>query len=299
MLSINKIHITPEILNRIAEIDAFKGYWSGLEKHTTALQLLGDVADYGQNFSQLIEPLKNRAIDLDMLTKLHMVVQKSRTPSGLKVEHLPIIVQHGDKIIGTLDTTAPDEVEPLLDNLLLWLNKSLDDQNFHPLLIIAVFSAIFLQIGPFDEGNQKLVRLLITLMMLKTGYNYAPYINMETILVERSAAYYNALSKVQDAIEQGRMDFSPWINFFLDCAKEQKDQLEMRLNRGTKNLSDMPKLSIAVMKLFEKHERLQMKEIERLTRGVRSTLKLRLAELVDEGYLRRHGQARSTWYSKV
>jgi Fic family protein len=164
---------------------------------------------------------------------------------------------------------------------------------------MAVFSAIFLQIGPFEKGNQKLIRLLMTLMMLKAGYAYAPYINIEHILIERSAAYYNALHKVQESIEEGRMDFEPWILFVLDCLKAQKDELEFRLKRSTKDLSNMPKLSIKVMKLFYKHERLQMKEIERLTRGRRSTLKLRLGELVDDGYLKRHGQARSTWYSKI
>jgi DNA-binding IclR family transcriptional regulator len=44
---------------------------------------------------------------------------------------------------------------------------------------------------------------------------------------------------------------------------------------------------------------MSMKEIERLTRGKRSTLKLRLKELVEQGYLMRHGQARSTWYSRI
>lgn len=299
MLSINKLKITPEILKRISEIDAFKGYWSALEENTTALNLIGDVASFGQNFKTLIDPLKNKTIDTDMLIKLHMVVMRSKEPPFIKTGHMPIVIQQGEKIIGTLDTAAPEEVEALMDNLIVWLNRSLDDDRFHPLLVTALFSAIFLQIGPFEQGNQKLIRLLITLMMLKSGYNYAPYISFENILMERSQAYYNALDKVQKNIEEGVMDFEPWILFFLDCALEQIHQLQARLARGTKDLSGMPKLSIKVMKLFEANDRLQMKEIERLTRGRRSTLKLRLAELVDEGYLKRHGQARSTWYSRI
>lgn len=299
MLSINKLKITPEILKRLSEIDAFKGYWSALEQHTTALNLIGDVASFGQNFKAVMEPLRHKDIDTDMLIKLHMVVMRSKEPPFIKNEHMPIVIQQGEKIIGTLDTAAPEDVEALMDNLITWLDKSLKDDNFHPLLVIALFSSIFLQIGPFDKGNQKLIRLLITLMMLKAGYNYAPYISFENILLERAQAYYNALDKVQKNIEEGLMDFEPWILFFLDCALEQVHQLQARLVRGTKDLSGMPKLSIKVMKLFEANERLQMKEIERLTRGRRSTLKLRLGELVDEGYLKRHGQARSTWYSRI
>jgi Fic family protein len=299
MLSATKLKITPEILTRISEIDTFKGRWAALEEHTTALNLIGDVASFGQNFKEVMEPLKHKEINRDMLVKLHMLVQRSTEPQGYKAEHMPIIVQQGDKIIGTLDTASPDEVEPLMNNVLKWLAKSQEDENFHPLLIIALFSAIFMQIGPFEKGNQKLMRLLVTLMMLKAGYNYAPYISFEQILMERSQAYFNALDKVQGNIEEGIMDFNPWILFFLECAQEQIHQLEQRMNKGTKDISNMPKLSIKVLKLFEKNERLQMKEIERLTRGRRSTLKLRLGELVEEGYLKRHGQARSTWYSRI
>lgn len=299
MLSINKLKITPEILKRISDIDTFKGYWAALEKHTTSLNLIGDVASFGQNFKAVMEPLSHKDVDIDMLVKLHMVVMRSKEPPSFKTRHMPIIVQQGEKIIGTLDTAAPEEVEALMDNLIGWLGKAMADKQFHPLLVMAVFSSIFLQIGPFEKGNQKLVRLLITLMMLKGGYTYAPYINFENILTERSQAYYNALDKVQENIENGVMDFEPWILFFLDCAQEQIDQLEQRLSRGTKDLSGMPKLSLKVMKLFEENERLQMKEIERLTRGKRATLKLRLGELVDQGYLKRHGQARSTWYSRL
>lgn len=299
MLSANKLHITPSILKSIAEIDEFKGAWNALEKHTTALQLLGDVASFGQNFRKMMEPLREKQIDQDMLAKLHMVVSRQAAPENLKGKHMPLVVQQGDKMIGTLDTAAPDEVEALMGNLLGWLEKSEKDDEFHPLLVIALFSVLLLQIGPFEQGNQKLMRLMVTLLMLRAGYNYAPYISFEQILNERSAAYFNALKATQDNIEEGRMDFAPWIVFFLEALAAQKDQLEDKILRAGKDISGLPALSLKIMKLFEDKERLQMKEIERLTRGRRSTLKLRLAELVEQGYLKRHGQARSTWYARV
>ena len=299
MLSANKIHITPSVLKSIAEIDEFKGAWNALEKHTTALQLLGDVASFGQNFRKMMDPLREKQVDQDMLAKLHMVVSKAEAPESLKGKHMPIVVQHGENIIGTLETAAPEEVPSYMKNLLGWLQKAEQDSEFHPLLVIALFSVLLLQIGPFEQGNQKLMRLMVTLLMLRAGYNYAPYISFEQILAERSVAYFNALKATQDNIEEGRMDFAPWITFFLEALAAQKDQLEDNIARAGKDISGLPALSLKIMKLFEDKERLQMKEIERLTRGRRSTLKLRLAELVEQGYLKRHGQARSTWYAKV
>ena len=299
MLSANNVPITPSMLLSIAEIDEFKGAWNALENHTTALNMLGDVANFGQNFRKLIDPLREKQGDYDMLVKLHMVVSRQEAPAGFKGRHMPIIVQHGDKIIGSLDKAAPDEVAALIANVLEWLDQALHSDNFHPLLVIAIFSVLLLQIGPFDHGNQKLMRLMTILLMLKAGYDYAPYISFEQILSERSVAYFNALKTTQDNIEAGHMDFGPWIEFFLGALIAQKDELQDRMARSGKDVARLPALSIKVMKLFEDKERLQMKDIERLTRGRRSTLKLRLAELVDQGYLKRHGQARSTWYARV
>ena len=66
-----------------------------------------------------------------------------------------------------------------------------------------------------------------------------------------------------------------------------------------KELSHLPTLSARILKLFEHHNRLQMKQIVKLTNGRRSTIKLRLGEMVDEGYVKRYGNARATWYSLV
>lgn len=299
MLSAGKLIITPDILVAIAAIDEFKGAWRALEKHTTALNLLGDVAHFGQNFRDVMTPLRDKKLDADMLVRLHALAGRQVSSSGFKVSTNSISIHKGDVLIGTLDTAAPEDADALIRNLMNWLDKSLADESFHPLLVIALFCAIFLQIGPFERGNQKLMRLLVTLLMLRAGYDYAPYISIEQILQDRSAAYFNALAKVNANIAEGRADFQPWIAFFLDCLLEQKNQLEDRMVRSSKKITGLPSLSIKVMKLFEKSERLQMKEIERLTKGRRSTLKLRLNELVEEGYLIRHGQARSTWYSRI
>ncbi|MCD8497418.1 MAG: hypothetical protein LRZ85_04650 [Alphaproteobacteria bacterium] len=85
----------------------------------------------------------------------------------------------------------------------------------------------------------------------------------------------------------------------LNVLTSRKDDLAARLEKDRSGVTSLPELSRKVLKLFDKHERLSMKDIERLTKGARATLKLRLGELVSDGYLMRHGQARSTWYAKI
>jgi hypothetical protein len=40
----------------------------------------------------------------------------------------------------------------------------------HPLLIIALFVVVFLEIHPFQDGNGRLSRVLTTLLLLQAGY---------------------------------------------------------------------------------------------------------------------------------
>lgn len=298
MLAVKSIRITPELLELISQIDEFKGTWNALQAHTTGLNLLTDVASFGKNFTALFEPLKTAPLNPDILFKLMPIVTKKQ-PGGFKKEHMPLIIQTKDEILGSLDTAAPEEVEAFIGPLMGWIEKTLDERSVHPLIAIALFTVIFLQICPFDKGNQRLVRLLITLLMFRAGYTYAPYVSLEEILMADPHAYFEALQKIQDEIEDGRPDWTPWLMFFIGRLAAQKDVLEGRMKKSEKDMSGLPRLSVKVMGLFKDHKELQMKEIERLTRGRRSTLKLRLGELVDQGYLKRHGAARSTWYSKV
>ena len=202
-------------------------------------------------------------------------------------------------MVGSLNVASPEEVRSLMPRLMKWVDEEFSKQELHPLFVIAIFTAVYMQFCPFAKGNQKLSRLLIILLMFKAGYGYAPYSTLDNILQENALQYYKALKHTQDTLSQGRVDWDMWLEFFFTILKEQKDKLESRVEKGSSEIVNMPALSTKVLKLFDKHDRLSMKEIERLTRGKRSTLKLRLGELVKGGYLVRHGKARATWYARV
>ena len=299
MLNLDKVKISPQTLNLIAQIEAFKGEWEALERHTTALQTLGDVAGFGQKFKQVIKPWQHKPLTADILCTLHGIVTGSKTPSQYRTKHFPLVIQQGSNIIGALDTSEPEDISALMDKLVPWVQETLESEKHHPLLVIALFTSVFLQISPFETGNHRLIRLLVVLLMFRAGFSYAPYASLDRIIIAKSQDYYDVLRHTQETLENGRTDWEPWLQFFLSVLEEQKDELRGKLESGGDRLAAMPELSAQVMTLFENHKRLSMKEIIDLTKGRRSTLKLRLGELVDEGYLKRHGQARSTWYSRI
>jgi len=100
-------------------------------------------------------------------------------------------------------------------------------------------------------------------------------------------------------LEAGKADWTAWLSFFLTVLEIQKETLYLRLYSKETELQNLPALSARIMALFKEHKRLQMKQIIKLTNGRRATIKLRLSELLEAGYLVRHGQGRGTWYSLV
>lgn len=299
MLGLQNVKISQNMMKTVGDIDAFKGAWGALENHTTSLQLLADVSSFGRNFKEIANSWHDQPLDVDLLCRLHAVFTGSKKVSIFKEDKNTLDVFKDNDIIGTLNTASPAEVRNFMPRLMKWTDDALKKGDMHPLFIIAIFTAIFLQFCPFDKGNQKLARMLVILLMFKEGYSYAPYSTLDDILEERGDEFYAALKHTQTTLAKGNIDWDTWLEFFFSILKAQKDKLEKRVEKGSSEIVNMPALSTKILKQFEKHDRLSMKEIERLTRGKRSTLKLRLGELVEGGYLIRHGQARATWYSRV
>ncbi|MFP4098643.1 MAG: Fic family protein [Alphaproteobacteria bacterium] len=299
MLGLQNVVITPKMLKLVCEIDEFKGAWTALENHTTSLQLLGEVSSFGRNFKEIAHSWQDQPFDIELLCRLHAVFTGGRQISIFKEQSAPLEIRQGDDVVGVLNVASPAEVRNLMPRLMEWVAEAFEEKELHSLFVIALFVAIFLQFCPFEKGNKKIARLLIILLMFKEGYSYAPYSTLDALLQERAAEFYAALKHTQTTLAKGKVDWDVWLEFFFGLLKSQKDKLKERVERGSAEIVNMPALSTKVLKLFDKHDRLSMKEIERLTRGKRSTLKLRLSELVEGGYIMRHGQARATWYSRV
>lgn len=299
MLGINTIKIPPSILSQLCDIDEFKGLWAGLDRHTTGLQLLGDVADYGANFKRVLGPLQERPIDIELLCIVTANQIGEKEPCMLKSAANQLPISAGDKVFGTLDTAEPEEVEPVLRKLCEWVNETLEQKSLHPLLVAAVFASVFLQLAPFKVGNLRTMRFVVMLIMLKSGYAYSPYANLTTVMDNHGKAVFEALKSNQDSLAEGAPDWNDWLICFFTILQDQKNTLYERLYAKETELRNLSALSSKIMALFKDHKRLQMKEIIKLTNGRRATIKLRLQELIDGGYLVRHGAGRGTWYALV
>jgi len=212
--------------------------------------------------------------------------------------HVVVKDTQGKEIGIVFETATPFDTPREMEELVSWTAKAIDEASMHPLLIIAVFNVVFLAIHPFQDGNGRLSRILITLMLLRAGYDYVPYASLESVVEENKDFYYKALRRTQTTLKQHAPDWEPWLGFFLRCLKKQKSNLAAKVEKRPGQVdTTLPTLSLKILRLLKENERLTIAEIVKKTGANQNTLKVRLRELVNEGRVKRHGKARATWYS--
>jgi Fic family protein len=204
--------------------------------------------------------------------------------------------EQGNEIATIFQTASPFDTPQLMRELVEWVRHQRDSQSLHPLLVVAVFVVVFLEIHPFDDGNGRLSRILTTLLLLQAGYVYAPYSSLESVIEQNKQGYYIALRQTQGTIRTESPNWQPWITFFLSSLVSQVKRLEAKIEREHLLLTTLPELSIQLLTIAREHGRLTVSGAKAQTQANRHTIKLHLGKLVAAGYLQQHGTGRGTWY---
>lgn len=111
------------------------------------------------------------------------------------------------------ETATPFDTPRRMEEIIQWIQDSREENIVHPLLIVAVFTVVFLEIHPFQDGNGRLSRILTILLLLQAGYAYVPYSSLERIIENSKEAYYLALRQTQKSLCTGTPDWQPWLLF--------------------------------------------------------------------------------------
>lgn len=88
----------------------------------------------------------------------------------------------------------------------------------HPLPVEAIH--------PFIDGNGRVGRLLITLLLAERGLLAAPLLDLSTFIESRRDEYYAHLLAVST-----RADWSGWLSFFLSAVQHQAGDALARVER--------------------------------------------------------------------
>jgi Fic family protein len=202
----------------------------------------------------------------------------------------------GRQIGIVFETATPFDTPRLMAELIAWLKAARELGRLHPLLIIGVFTVVFLEIHPFQDGNGRLSRVLTTILLLQAGYAYVPYSSLESVIEHSKEGYYLALRQTQGTIRTAAPDWQPWLLFFLRALQQQKRRLAAKVEREKIVLAALPELAVRIVDHARQHGRVTIGDMIRVTGASRNTLKEHFRRLVALGHLKQYGARKGTWY---
>lgn len=276
---------------------------SNLELGAFATRDEQEVAGYAEVMETIFSSHAHIAISENIIKQLHRDLlvhsqKDDRHRGGYKTGSNSVEAFDAQgKSLGTVfETATPFDTPRLMSELVTWYHHETERGVIHPLLVVALFVVVFLEIHPFQDGNGRISRVLTTLMLLKAGYGYVPYSSIESVIEQNKEQYYLSLRQTQGTIRSDRPNWQPWVLFFLRSLQEQKLRLEKKVERERITLSTLPELSVEILTFIKDHGRASVAELVRATGGNRNTIKDHVRRLVEDGQLVRQGAGRGTWY---
>ena len=321
MINIEDVVITQPILCAVAAIDEFRGRRTGMEQTDDPLatqlteKALNDsvaaIADNGErnSYRRLLEQINSRFEEISFfentVKRLHktlladsLVSEQEKGEYKQRLNPVYSKTVDGRPIDVFFETASPYETPQMMHRLLEWTRISLENKSCHPLIAIPLFMVHFLIIHPFQDGNSRLARALVMLLLLKSGYGYLRYVSLEATIEENKEEYYRCLRQVQNSLAQ-KPDYREWLLFFLRTIQRMQKRLSEQCDRTIGNYDDLPGLSVQILQQTIQNGRVTLRQITETTGANINTVKKHLSALVRDGFLQRKGSARGTWYVRA
>lgn len=163
--------------------------------------------------------LRNRPFSLHLLRQMHEILMagvrgKDKNPGKFRISQ-NWIGQRGCSIEeASYVPPSPIILDSLLENLIDYVNVQNDDMD--PIVQASLIHAQFEMIHPFDDGNGRIGRILIPLILTKKECLVSPSLYISQYLESHREEYYLRLARISS-----QADWLGWIRFFLEAIVTQ------------------------------------------------------------------------------
>ena len=191
----------------------------------------------------------------------------------------------------------PYAIPTAMDEICNCVTSVLNDKLVDPLLVIPVFIHDFLCIHPFNDGNGRMSRLLTTLLLYQNGYMIGRFSSLEQKIERTKDSYYAALAQSSAGWHTGDEDVVPFVKYVLRVILAAYRDFESRIELFNTSLSAKDRIKIIISSTLGKITKSGI--LDKQSDIAVSTVEKALKELVEEGFIERHGAGRSTFYVKA
>jgi len=197
-----------------------------IDQSQTAVKDVREALNYEQAITEGAERVEeNGRISLDLLRELHALLMddvrgQCEHPGAYRSKpmHLPPAASFREPFV----PPAPDRISELMTDLVEYIVAG---DEYHDLVQFAIVHYQFETIHPFEDGNGRLGRILITLQFIDRGYLTHPYLYPSAYFNQNKVEYARRMREVS---EEG--SWKPWIRFFIEGIRTQAEEAVERTN---------------------------------------------------------------------
>lgn len=192
---------------------------------------------------------------------------------------------------------SPLEVPHLMKEFVEWLNVTKDLSH---ILVAGIVQFQFVHIHPFIDGNGRTARLLSTLILYKTGYDFKRLFTLSEYYDKDRSAYYKAIQSVR----QNNMEMTTWLEYFVNGLISQMTEIHKKgkkiiiaenFVRKFQNYN----LNIRQEKIIRYlviNDNIDNEQCQKLCGSIKRTATRDLISLVKKGLLEKKGKKKGTYY---
>ncbi|MBR0439641.1 MAG: Fic family protein [Bacilli bacterium] len=183
------------------------------------------------NAIDLIDEVKTyQPFDRSFISTLHYYIYKDYNPDfGGRFKDSQNYIQEAmpDGTFRTIFVSAaPEEVLPLLDNLIYQFDLCAKDEECNKLVLIAAFMLDFMCIHPYNHGNGRVSRLILNFLLKKYGYDIDDYFAIPYLMRQHLGEYIDAFEASSKGWEDNENNYEAYVEFVLKRILEAYRKLD-------------------------------------------------------------------------
>lgn len=209
--------------------DVFNYEAASKESETDELERdVREILNYRKAMRNALVELRKKPIAENFVKKLHSVLLDSVRGSAKdrgNFRRVQVFIGRAGQSIDDATFIPPEanQIPKLMSN---WESFIHTEESIDPLVITAIAHYQFEAIHPFLDGNGRIGRLLIPLILYERNLLSYPLLYISQFFEEHRRDYYDLLKGVSES-----EDWEAWIKFFLVAVRSQCDETQKTINK--------------------------------------------------------------------
>lgn len=300
---INSINIPPEIEQNLRRKSTLASslFSARIEGNPTTMDSLPKLPSKDQKRVEIGNILRAinwilertaRDITLKDILTLHEITLKgieSEELGKFRTRHEGIFTASG---VIVYHAPPPKDINKLIDRIIKYANS--DKESFAPIRA-ALTHYSFEKIHPFTDGSGRVGRLLMLMVLAKSGYGFKGILPFEEMIDKKRETYYRML-------EEPERDVTNYIEFMLEVIKDASTSTKkLVLQKQKTQVTDylLPRRA-EIFNIIKDHTLVNFDQIRRrFTKVNERTLRYDLKKLQEARLTRKRGTTKGVYYEVV